>query len=105
MDIKEEEKLIREAKKIKRGPNQPFGKIYEQYAPKVRGYFLARTEELSLAEDLTSRTFEKALDGLDSFQWQGIPFSSWLFTIARNTFFDHLRAEKGKKKTSLEATG
>lgn len=104
MDIKEEEKLIREAKRVRGGPNRPFGQLYAHYAPKVRGYFLARTNELSLAEDLTSRTFEKALHGLDSFQWQGVPFSSWLFTIARNTFFDHLRSERGKKKTSLEAT-
>jgi len=104
MDIKEEEKLIKEAKKVRGGPNRPFGRLYAYYAPKVRGYFLARTNDLSLAEDLTSKTFEKALHGLDSFQWQGVPFSSWLFTIARNAFFDYLRSEKGKKKTSLEAT-
>ncbi|NIT04325.1 sigma-70 family RNA polymerase sigma factor [Candidatus Saccharibacteria bacterium] len=102
MDIKEEERLVEAAKKIKSGPNRPFGVLWEHYAPKVRGYFTSRLADTDLAEDLTSETFEKALGGLGSFQWQGIPFSAWLFTIARNTFFDHLRKEGGKRKVSVE---
>mgnify|MGYP001223979479 CR=1 FL=1 len=54
------------------------------------------------AEDLTSEVFEKALAGLGSFQWQGVPFSAWLFKIAQNTLFDSFRKEKAKPKVSLE---
>ena len=104
MDLKEEEKLIRAAKKVQDGPNRPFGKLYEAYVPKVKTYFLSRLDDSTLAEDLTAKTFEKALNGLESFQWQGVPFSSWLFTIARNVFFDHLRGQRGKHKISLEST-
>ncbi len=102
MDTHEEEKLIRAAQKIKGGPNHPFGKLYQIYAPKVKGYFLARLADEDLAEDLSSLTFQKALRGLGSFQWQGIPFSAWLFRIARNIFFDHLRSERGKQKVALD---
>lgn len=102
MDLREEEKLIRAAQKITGGPNLPFGKLYESYQPKVRGYFLSRLREAAIAEDLTSKTFAKALEGLDGFRWQGVPFSAWLFRIARNTFFDHLRSIKGKPRITLE---
>ncbi len=104
MDLKEEERVVRAAQKAKGGPNLPFGKLYETYAPKVKGYFLSRLADAALAEDLVSRTFEKALNGLDSFRWQGVPFSAWLFRIARNVLFDHLRAEKSKKEVGLEET-
>lgn len=104
MDIKEEEKLVRAAKKVKSGENRPFGKLYKEHAPKVKGYFLSRLKDLTIAEDLTSQTFAKALPGLDSFQWQGVPFSAWLFKIARNVFYDHLRSQRGKHRVGLEET-
>ncbi len=104
MDIKEEERLVRAAQKVKGGPNQPFGKLYKAYAQKIKNYFLARVENIGLAEDMTSQTFEKALNGIDSFRWQGVPFSAWLFTIARNTFYDYLRSSKRKKEIKLDDT-
>uniref|UniRef100_A0A832DRT8 Sigma-70 family RNA polymerase sigma factor n=1 Tax=candidate division WWE3 bacterium TaxID=2053526 RepID=A0A832DRT8_UNCKA len=104
MDLKEEEKLIRAAQKIKSGPNLPFGRLYETYAPRVKKFFLKRIADEELAQDLASRSFEKALAGLDSFRWQGIPFSAWLFRICRNIFFDYLRSERHKKTVSLEET-
>jgi len=102
MDLKKEEKLIKQAKAIKSGENKPFGKLYEFYYPKVRGYFLIRTRDEKKTEDLTSQVFEKALAGLDSFQWQGVPFSTWLFKIAQNTLFDAFRSERKRAKVSLE---
>ena len=104
MDLKEEEKIIRAAQKTKGGPNLPFGQLYEAYAPRVKKFFLKRLVDEELAQDLTSKSFEKALAGLDSFRWQGIPFSAWLFRICRNTFFDYLRSERHKKRVSLEET-
>lgn len=106
MDIKKEEKLVRAAqrRKVKGGQNLPFGELYQAYASKVEGYFISRVVNKDLAEDLTSKTFQKALDGLDSFRWQGLPFSAWLFRIARNVFFDHLRSERGNRKARLDDT-
>ena len=104
MDIHDEEKLVRAAQKIKSGPNTPFGPLYEHYALRVKKFFLKRLADETLADDLSSKTFEKALHGLDKFRWQGIPFSAWLFRIARNVLFDHLRFERGKKHVSLEKT-
>jgi RNA polymerase sigma factor (sigma-70 family) len=102
MNPKEEEKLIKQAKAVKSGENVPFGKLYRNYHPKVKGYLLARVADERKAEDLTARVFEKALAGLPGFHWQGVPFSAWLFKIARNTLFDSFRAEKGKRRVSIE---
>lgn len=102
MDINEEERLVHAAQKVKGGQNIPFGELYKNYSTKVKGYFISRLADEDLAEDLSSKTFQKALNGLDSFQWQGVPFSAWLFRIARNVFFDHLRSERGKRKIGLE---
>lgn len=102
MDLQEEEKLIRRAKAVKGGENKPFGKLYENYRPKVKNYFLARLGDERKAEDLTSKVFEKALANLASFQWQGVPFSAWLFKIAQNTLFDTFRSERARPKVSLE---
>ena len=103
MNLKEEEKLIKQAKAVKRGENKPFGELYKFYHPKVKNYFLSRVGDEKKAEDLASRVFEKALKGLTSFQWQGVPFSAWLFRIAQNTLFDAFRAERARPKRSIEA--
>ncbi|MEX1061643.1 MAG: RNA polymerase sigma factor [Patescibacteria group bacterium] len=103
MELNEEEKLVREAQRVKGGQNAPFGKLYQAYYPKIKTYFVSRLGTEPTAEDLTSLTFQKALSGLASFKWQGVPFSSWLLTIARNTFFDHLRSPKGKKQVEIES--
>jgi len=102
MNPKEEEDLIRQAKSVKSGENKPFGRLYENYYPKVKGYFLARVNDEKKAEDLAAKVFEKALAALPGFHWQGVPFSAWLFTIARNTLFDTYRAERGKYRVSIE---
>ena len=102
MDLKEEEKLVKKAQKINKGENKPFGKLYRHYYPRVKRYFLSRVDTVEEAEDLASQVFEKALSGLGSFQWQGVPFSAWLFKIAQNTLFDSFRKNKTKPQVSLE---
>src|SRR6476619_4387300 len=46
------------------------------------------------AEDLTTQTFLKMLEKIDSFKWQSAPFSAWLFRIAHNLAMDHFRARR-----------
>ena len=46
----------------------------------------------TLAEDLTSETFFRALRSMNNFRWQGKDFGAWLMTIARNLTTDHFKA-------------
>ena len=46
-----------------------------------------------LAEELTQETFFKALDGLKNFDGRQ-DVRAWLFTVARNCYYDHCRKTK-----------
>lgn len=78
-----------------------FSALYDLYVDRVWKYFLVRTSEAVLSEDLTSQTFLKALQAFDRYEISSIPFGAWLFRIARNTLIDHTR--KAKWECCLEA--
>lgn len=67
---------------------------YREYLPRVYNFFRYRVGDRSLAEDLTAATFEKAWRGRSRFRRDLSAFSTWLFTIARNTAIDHFRSRK-----------
>ena len=48
----------------------------------------------SVAEDLTSITFIKAMESIRSFDSTKGEFRPWLYRIARNIFFDSVRAKR-----------
>jgi RNA polymerase sigma-70 factor (ECF subfamily) len=74
---------------------------YKEYLPRVYNFFRYRLGDRTLAEDLTSLTFEKAWRERGRFRRDLSAFSTWLFTIARNVATDHFR-RKGRN-ISLEA--
>jgi RNA polymerase sigma factor (sigma-70 family) len=55
-----------------------------------------------LAEDLTSIVFEKALTKFKTFSSDKAKFSTWIFTIARNTLIDHYRVNSKEKTYNLD---
>lgn len=72
-----------------------FDKIYIEYAEKIKNYLRRKvSNDDFVAEDLTSQTFEKALRNIKGFQWKGVSFSAWLYTIANNTLIDFYRKHK-----------
>jgi RNA polymerase sigma-70 factor, ECF subfamily len=79
-----------------------FAELYEQYLPKVFRYISYRISDVPLAEDLTSTVFEKALTKFKSFNTDKASFSTWIFTIARNTLTDYYRVKSNKPMVSLE---
>jgi len=76
-----------------------FADIYEEYFALVYAYVVRRVRDRSIAEDLTSDVFHKALANLPRFKWTGAPFASWLFRIASN-----LIADRAKRKAKTPAT-
>ncbi|HTA17452.1 MAG TPA: sigma-70 family RNA polymerase sigma factor, partial [bacterium] len=53
-------------------------------------------------EDLSQDVFVKLSHNLTSYRFQS-PFHHWLFRLARNVAIDHLRREKVRSTTSLDA--
>jgi RNA polymerase sigma-70 factor (ECF subfamily) len=80
-ELEEERRLVDAARQDPR----LFDSLYERYFYRVYRYALARTGDASMAEDVTSETFRRALQGLRRFEWRGVPFSAWLYRIAANS--------------------
>jgi RNA polymerase sigma-70 factor (ECF subfamily) len=68
-----------------------FDVLYELHFDRVYFFLVSRVHDRTIAEDLTSEVFHKALANLPSYQWRGIPFSAWLFRIASNAIVDHFK--------------
>jgi len=68
-------------------------KIYEEYKQDVFKYLVSLTHDVSLSEDLVSETFLGALKSLHKFKGEST-IKTWLFSIARNKWYEHLRKEK-----------
>jgi len=81
---------------------ETFVRLYEEYMPKVFRYMNYRVNDISVAEDLTSAVFEKVLTRLTSYRLDKASFSTWLFTIARNTVIDHYRTFSKKQTVPLD---
>ena len=62
-----------------------FEQIYRAYFQDVYRSLRSLTRDDSLAEELTSQTFFKALEALDSFRG-GCDLRVWLCQIAKNTY-------------------
>jgi RNA polymerase sigma-70 factor, ECF subfamily len=68
--------------------------VYAEHLPHVYNYFRYRVGDGPVAEDLTAVTFEKAWRSRKRYRADLAGFSTWLFTIARNTATDHFRRHK-----------
>ena len=76
------------------GDRNAFNRLVELYQSPIRRFFFNLTggdEELS--KDLAQETFIKAWLNIGSFR-AAANFSTWLFRIAYNTFYDYVRAKK-----------
>lgn len=88
--MESENEVIR---KCQAGDWSDFGQIYDEYIKKIYGFIYSKTMHKEVAEDLTSATFLKAVEKIQSFN-ADTNFSAWLFTIARNSVIDHFRTQK-----------
>jgi RNA polymerase sigma-70 factor (ECF subfamily) len=68
-----------------------FAELYEINFDLVYAYVARRVGDRTLAEDLTSEVFKKALENLPRFTWRGVPFAAWLLRIASNLVADRFK--------------
>jgi RNA polymerase sigma-70 factor (ECF subfamily) len=67
--------------------------VFTDQFPRVYNFLRYRLGSEVLAEDLTSRTFEKAWLHRRRYRRDLAKFSTWLLSIARNLAIDHRRTE------------
>ncbi len=86
--------LIRD---IKEGRIELYATLIQKYEKKIYSYIhhLLRSYKMEIyAEDICQETFYKAFKSLKTFRDEEATFSTWLYTIARNTTLSELRKSK-----------
>jgi RNA polymerase sigma-70 factor (ECF subfamily) len=75
-----------------------FASIAEAHLDDVYRYLLYMTANPSTAEDLTSETFERALQRWARFDPRRGTAQTWLCQLARSAALDHFRAEERRRR-------
>ena len=101
----ERTRLIALVELARKGDAEAFGMLYDHYQSAVYRFLFYRTRSATLAEDLTSETFFRALRSMTGFRWQGKDFGAWLMTIARNLATDHFKAGRTRLEMTTEDMG
>ena len=78
------------------GDTEAFGQLYDRYVDVVHRYAYARLGDRTLAEDVTSETFLRALRRIGSVSYRGRDVGAWFVTIARNLVLDHLKSGRNR---------
>jgi RNA polymerase sigma-70 factor (ECF subfamily) len=81
---------------------EAFGELYERYVAKIYNYIYYRVGDQDEAEDLTARTFFRALRKIGSYEERGLPFSAWLYRIAHNLVANWHRSQSRRKSVQLD---
>ena len=80
-----------------------FAAAVEEHLDDVYAYLVYLTRDRSVAEDLASDTFEKALRLWDRFDARRASARTWLCQIARTTALDWFRAEDRRRRREERA--
>jgi RNA polymerase sigma-70 factor (ECF subfamily) len=96
------DRLIALVELARDGDAEAFGMLFDHYHGSVYRFLVHRTRSTTLAEDLTSETFFRALRSMSTFRWQGKDFGAWLMTIARNLCTDHFKSGRSRLELTTE---
>lgn len=77
------------------GEKEAFNKLIKLYYPYVWKFLIKLTSNEVLSQDLIQETFVKLIRSIDNYNVRGeTSFSSYLMTIAKNCYIDHLRKNR-----------
>ncbi len=94
-----EESLIRRAKQH---DQVALTRLYEENFDRIYRYIVLKIGDRTEAEDMTQQVFLNAIQSISSYNWRGMPFSSWLYRIAHNQVVDHLRKKSRRTTVPLD---
>lgn len=93
---------VQEMEAAKTDP-QAFGALYERFVGRIYNYVYYRVGNRHDAEDLTARTFERALANVAGFEARGVPISAWFYRIAHNLVANFHRDRSRRQTIPLES--
>lgn len=86
------------------GEKEAIGELYDYFLESIYRFLYFRVSSESEAEDLTEEVFFKMLKNLKKYEKRGeMPFSAWLFRIAKNALVDYYRQKTVVEEISEDA--
>ena len=85
---------------LKAGDEDAFRQMVDAYGKELFNLCLNIVTQTEDAEDLAQESFIQAYHSIDSFR-EGAQLKTWLYRIAINKCYDHLRWKKRKKRFAL----
>jgi RNA polymerase sigma-70 factor (ECF subfamily) len=82
-----------------------FKPLYEKHYEAVFRFLYQRLDDKDQAFDLCSQVFLKAMTKLDQYTFRGLPFSAWLFRIARNELNQLFRHNSSLRTVNVDTEG
>ena len=98
------ERMKEELVWIQRAKESPehFGPLYKKYHESIFRYVYQRMDDQEMAYDVTSQVFMKALKHIHKYEFRGVPFSSWLYRIAKSELYQCFRNKKADRYVNID---
>jgi RNA polymerase sigma-70 factor (ECF subfamily) len=81
-----------------------FGKLYDEYLPRIYGFIARRVEDRGVAEELTAATFQRALGAVRNDDLTGAAFGGFLYRVAASAVVDHARRSRRATPATVRAS-
>lgn len=79
---------------IKEGNSKGYSMLMKRHKSILQFFVFGMVHNTQDAEDLTMIAFQKAFSRVDTWRQDSCKFSTWLFSIARNTVIDFIRSNE-----------
>ena len=93
-----DEQLVRQAQN---GNVAAVGELYDRHHMRIFRFVRSKVYHTQLAQDLTGEIFLRMVSALPGYRPQGVPFTAWLYRIARNHVINHGQKEQHRKQLPL----
>lgn len=87
---------------VKGGNINKLAILFERYHVPLYNYFMKLWFDAQASEDLVQEVFMKLIKFRHTYRGDGV-FTTWLFQIAHNTFYDYVRSRKTHDSTDVQA--
>lgn len=94
----EEKQIIELAKK----DMKKFAPLYDKYYEQVFRHIYQKLNSKQTAFDVTSQVFLKAMTQLKNYQHCGLPFTSWLYRIAKSELNNEFTKNKNSRTLNIK---
>ena len=98
-EVQNEERLTIE---LAKKDMKHFAPIYDKYYEQIFHYCYQRMDTKENAFDVTAQVFLKAMTNLHKYSYKGVPFTSWLYRIAKSELGNEFK--KNKKTRTINIT-